>query len=238
MKNDSKNYESFYTEDGWLIAPEDDIFDEIFTDDTIDLFEGIVSKETLDPLRFVIASIDYQNGSKPNADGTYFKERPTILLVKYKDDTGFWGFQITHQGPKEGKFSTQFRLELQNPKRYSLDRELCYINYDHFVSVEYPHIHKDLHTMLSLEDCKRLYHAITAHYNLLMSKTDNIIRKKEFDTLLKFLKLHIEAQELAENKSAENTENKPAENEPVENKEENKESKPTETEHIEENEHK
>lgn len=197
MKNDSKNYESFYTEDGWLIAPEDDIFDEIFTDDTIDLFEGIVSKAALVPLKFVIASIDYQNGSKPNADGTYFQEGPAILLIKCKDDTGFWGFQITHQGPKEGKFSTQFRLELQDPKQYSLDMELCYINYDHFVSVEYPHIHKDLHTMLSLEDCKRLYHAITAHYNLLMSKTDNIIKRKEFDYLLKYLKLYIEAQEIA-----------------------------------------
>lgn len=195
IKNDEADTEDgYYTADGWWIDSSDDIYDEKYGD--LDpLEETYSSGDILSPFKLVLTSVLYQpETSKPNADGTKFKERPALLLVDSEDGVGYHGFQITSKPSKKSKYRTKFRCKLSNPAQYSLELDPSYINYDHFVFIRDNYVKVNFHTSLSKTDCRTLYDSLKADWNTLVPLQSRK-RQKTYNRLIKLLEAYLDIDE-------------------------------------------
>lgn len=193
------NSEGFYTEDGWWIDSADDVYDEHYgNEDPIEsIAESYDTDDFLSPFKFVITSIKYQHRNERNADGTQYKIRPVLLVLRTRD--GYRGFSVTSQPPKENGYATNFRMMLPNWRSYGLDL-LSGINYEHLSFVPSYALRKNLHTRLSRTDVKRLYDELKKNYDVLVER--NYDQRHEYKKLMKVLETYLEMSDDSEDDEA------------------------------------
>lgn len=181
--------DGFYTEDGWWIESADDVYDEHYADEDpiASIAESYETDDFLSPFKFVIATIKYQHRNERNVDGTQYKLRPVLLVLRTRD--GYRGFSVTSQPPKENGYATNLRMMLPNWKSYGLDL-YSGINYEHLSFVPSYAIRKNLHTRLSRPDVKRLYDELKINYDVLVTR--NYDQRQEYKQLIKVLETYLE----------------------------------------------
>lgn len=197
MKNtENKNYEGFYTEDGWWICQEDDVYNDLYnelfgdTDLSDALLEDTFRKDLTSPLAFVFAYIPWKPGSTL-ADADDHEKRPAMLLFRLASEDGYYAFQLTTS--KGSGWFDQFKFELAYPGRYRLwtkDKKPSYINYSHLVKIKDQNLLRYLGRSLSYGDCKALYKCLTEQYTDLSAINDHD-SMSVYNRLIKMLEAHL-----------------------------------------------
>lgn len=190
MENKKDFYKEYCNEDGWIISPEDDIYDDLFGER---FTESVPSSNNLSnltsPFQFVIASVKYER-NQSNPDGTFWKARPAVLIFKSGSRDRYYGFQVTTVGPHgNSEMGTQLRFPLKS--NYGLRSTRSYLNYEHFVPVDIKRIGANLNVSLSVEDCKTLYNELVKNFDQLLNLYKNKNSRQDYKKLKSLLEIYL-----------------------------------------------
>lgn len=201
MENtENKNYEGFYTDDGWWICPEDDVYndlyDELFGDKDMDeaLLENTFHEDLTSPLAFVFAYIPWKYGSTL-ATADAHEKRPALLLLRLVSDDGYYVFQLTTS--KSDSFVDSFKFELVNSGRYKLrakNSKSSYIRCNHIIKLSDQNIIGSTGSTLSHSDCKGLYDMLINKYDKL-PYFNNDEELAVYDRLIKMLETYLDIKD-------------------------------------------